>query len=448
MDIYFQPTNDLMRETLSKIFNCSVKKISTVAKDGTLNKLSKVPSASQIKPSQYLRNTSEPENLTMDKKTAGFPHSNVQSAYVIVESDSAFYTIQPHNQFKLCDTVMYSPAILETCHSKALFILYQLLNGIRHCHRQGIGVGDVNLQEILVDDKLWIKLIQPSTKKIYQQVIQEYTDETERNVQKKVASASDKYGSYHVDDLPKLTQAWVNGEMTNFDYLMVLNYLSGRRMNDPNNHPILPWVMDFTSPNGNYRDLAKSKFRLNKGDRQLDLTYDALAFSGQLHDLANEQDNAHVGHHISDMLSDITYYVYKARQTPKPVLCAHVRSKWVPHEYPSSMQRMQEWTPDECIPEFFTDPTIFTSIHEDLPDLEIPSWASGVEDFINKHKAVLEGPQVSHRLHHWIDLTFGYKVDKLHRFELFLMFTSINDYICISLAIMLTFFSSLVVQHQ
>lgn len=75
-------------------------------------------------------------------------------------------------------------------------------------------------------------------------------------------------------ELRDLVLQWVHGRVSNFDYLMHLNSLAGRRMGDPNYHPVLPWVVDFTTKNGKFRDLRKSKFRLNKGDKQLDFTYE------------------------------------------------------------------------------------------------------------------------------------------------------------------------------
>lgn len=50
--------------------------------------------------------------------------------------------------------------------------------------------------------------------------------------------------------------------------------------------------------------------------------------------------------------------------------------------------RLYAFTPDECIPEFFTDPRIFASLHHDMKDLALPSWARDPQHFVDIHMAV------------------------------------------------------------
>ena len=143
-----------------------------------------------------------------------------------------------------------------------------------------------------------------------------------------------------------------------------------------------------------WRDLTKTKFRLSKGDAQLETTY----------------KHSDPPHHVPESLSELTYYIYLARRTPLQVLRRVVRDVFVPEHYPHSMSRIYDWTPDECIPEFFCDPTMMSSIHQDLglADIELPPWAPTPAKFVAYHRAVLESDEVSAHLHHWIDLTFGY----------------------------------------
>lgn len=48
------------------------------------------------------------------------------------------------------------------------------------------------------------------------------------------------------------------------------------------------------------------------------------------------------------------------------VLKRVVRDVFVPEHYPQSISRIYDWTPDECIPEFYCDPTAFESIHKEV----------------------------------------------------------------------------------
>jgi len=61
-----------------------------------------------------------------------------------------------------------------------------------------------------------------------------------------------------------VTQRWVRGEITNFQYLMSLNTLAGRSYNDLMQYPVFPWILaDYRSEEldlndaKTFRDLAK-----------------------------------------------------------------------------------------------------------------------------------------------------------------------------------------------
>ncbi|XP_051891247.1 WD repeat-containing protein 81 [Pristis pectinata] len=329
---------------------------------------------------------------------SGTPHPNLLPAEALLESPEALYLVQPLPCYTLRDALNFSPAKLASSHAKVLFVLYQALQAMQACHREGLACGGLSLAHLTLDDRLFTQL---------RISLADY-EEAEGGGQGEREGVDEERLGREPQELWELVTAWVHGRISNFTYLMGLNRLAGRRSGDPNYHPVLPWVVDFTAPHGKFRDLRKSKFRLNKGDKQLDFTYqmtrEAFAGGGQ------SGERLHVPHHIPDVLSDITYYVYTARRTPRALLCRHVRSQWEPHEYPASVERMQAWTPDECIPEFYTDPTIFQSIHPDMPDLEVPAWCGSYREFIAVHRQLLESPEVSLNLHHWVDLTFGYQL--------------------------------------
>lgn len=77
-------------------------------------------------------------------------------------------------------------------------------------------------------------------------------------------------------EIPRITQKWKSGKISNFEYLMFLNHASNRSVLDISQYPVFPWVLkkysgkgkeysdiDLNSPNS-YRDLSKPIGALNE----------------------------------------------------------------------------------------------------------------------------------------------------------------------------------------
>ena len=192
--------------------------------------------------------------------------------------------------------------------TKPYLVLYQVLRAAHSLHSQGLLLGEeFTLDNVFLTDEMYACVDPVIQSASYKTNTKEKATETVKEVD---PPPSDSL-------LGRALCLWVSGQMTNFDYLMVLNKMAGRSFDTPSHYPVMPWVKDFTSKGGGWRDLTKSKFRLNKGDTQLDLTYDHQQGGG----------GGVTPHHVSDVLSEITYYVYKARRTAKSVLCRHVRNR-------------------------------------------------------------------------------------------------------------------------
>ena len=79
-----------------------------------------------------------------------------------------------------------------------------------------------------------------------------------------VAGTSTNYDKFIKALRSRITNMWVQGKMSNFDFLMYLNSFAGRSYNDLTQYPIFPWVLsdyeseeiDLTNPKV-YRDLSK-----------------------------------------------------------------------------------------------------------------------------------------------------------------------------------------------
>uniref|UniRef100_A0A669BXS0 Neurobeachin n=1 Tax=Oreochromis niloticus TaxID=8128 RepID=A0A669BXS0_ORENI len=221
-----------------------------------------------------------------------------------------------------------------------------------------------------------------------------------------------------------MTQRWQRREISNFEYLMFLNTISGRTYNDLNQYPVFPWVitnydseeLDLTLPS-NFRDLSKPIGALNPKR--------AAFFSERYETWEDDQvPKFHYGTHYSTSSFTLMWLL---RIEPFTTFFLNFQGGKFDHADRTFSSVSRAWrncqrdTSDvkELIPEFYYLPEMFVNannynlgVMEDgtvVSDVDLPPWAKTPEEFVRINRLALESEFVSCQLHQWIDLIFGYK---------------------------------------
>ena len=208
----------------------------------------------------------------------------------------------------------------------------------------------------------------------------------------------------------KITNQWVQGELTNFEFLMYLNTFAGRSYNDLTQYPVFPWVLtdyesdeiDLDDPTV-YRDLSKPMGNLGKTrSEQFKERYESLQNT-----YTNDDDPPpfHYGTHYSCAAYVLNYLL---RLEPFSRLALHLQggrfdladrlfqdigSSW----RSASIENLQDVR--ELIPEFFYLPNFLENKNgfdlgtkQDgtvVNDVTLPPWAKGDPNrFVRIHRQV------------------------------------------------------------
>ena len=237
-------------------------------------------------------------------------------------------------------------------------------------------------------------------------------------------------------EIKKMTLKWQNREIDNYTYLMFLNTMADRSVNDLTQYPVFPWVLqdynsqelDLTNPK-TFRDLSKPIGALNEERlRHIRKRFD---------DMPRARPGKPLPEGIPPPFMYGTHYstpgyvlFYIVRVAPEYMLCLQNGAFDAPDRMffsvPKTWDSVLTNPADlkELIPEFYDNSSYnageFLSNLQDLrmgvrqngkrvDDVELPPWATDPRDFIDKMRNALESDYVSENLHKWIDLVFGCK---------------------------------------
>ena len=219
----------------------------------------------------------------------------------------------------------------------------------------------------------------------------------------------------------KITEKWMNWEISTFEYLMKVNIYANRGYNDISHYPVFPWLHVNDKHSKSIiecrRDLTKNMGQLGSKDRieELNRKYE----EGDCF----ENDSYHYGSHYSHPGIVLHYMV---RLHPFTEGCLALQDGQydvadrlffsIPHAIENALNDISDVR--EVIPEFYFCPEIFMHMNGiklgkmqsgvEVKDVILPEWAKNDPHFyVHELKKLLESEHVSFSINKWIDYIYG-----------------------------------------
>ena len=223
-------------------------------------------------------------------------------------------------------------------------------------------------------------------------------------------STSINYKKFMNNLRAKITSQWVQGKMTNFDFIMQMNSFAGRSYNDLTQYPVVPWVLadyeseelDLNDPK-TFRDLSKPMgAQGNTRALQFKERYECLE---QSYEMGDGPPPFHYGTHYS-CAAYVLYYMMRLEPFSRLALSLqggkfdvadrlfhNVGSSWSSASS-ENLQDVRELIPEfYYLPDFLVNSNMFdfgaTQHGKAVHDVTLPPWAKGdPKRFIRLHRQV------------------------------------------------------------
>ncbi|OHT13967.1 Beige/BEACH domain containing protein [Tritrichomonas foetus] len=232
--------------------------------------------------------------------------------------------------------------------------------------------------------------------------------------------------SINMKEVEIMTKKWVDGTISNFDYLLYLNSQGGRSWNDFTQYPIFPWVIKKynmnnldLNDNSSFRDMTLPIFAQSTEQQEQCMAYfrTTSALSGDGHCTPNYFSNVGSTLYFLVRLEPFTDEEIGFQGGTFDAADRTFQSFEISYALmiaPGNKNAL------ELVPEFYFNPEALKNVNNIkfpnsilskrvVDDIALPPWAKFHRDLVHKFRMALESPYISQSLNEWIDLVWGFR---------------------------------------